>query len=426
VGLAGFFPEWLASFDLVIRPTWPLTTAAVLAVLNAIWMHLAASGPEGRTRIPVSVQLWLQVVTDLALLIAVVHWMGIGLPAAPFMFLFHIILACMVFPPRESMFVLILAAGLYLTLLLAEYLGIVARHSVVVSEQLPNAEVPGTPFLAYNVGFTLLIWSVIWYLVSKVTGALRRREEELAWTNRRLEASSEERAQHMLQTTHHLKAPFAAVHAQTQLLLGGFCGDLPEAAKLVAQKISARCHALSVQIQSMLQLANLSSQGQVSPAKTAVNLKTLIDVAIQRVNPAADQRGITFDLEAEPVAVCAVEDHLRMLLEELVANAVEYSYDQGQVRIECRAQDVSSVCVQVRDHGIGIPPDKLPRIFEDYYRTEEAVGHKRTSTGLGLAIVRRVARQSGVQLEVRSAPGWGTEFTVTLPGRCDPPPTHQN
>jgi hypothetical protein len=83
------------------------------------------------------------------------------------------------------------------------------------------------PSLPIFVGPMLLIWAVIWYLVSRLAEVVRRRDRELAVTNRRLEASGEERARHMLQTTHQLKAPFAAIHAQTQLLLGGYCGALP-------------------------------------------------------------------------------------------------------------------------------------------------------------------------------------------------------
>jgi light-regulated signal transduction histidine kinase (bacteriophytochrome) len=60
-------------------------------------------------------------------------------------------------------------------------------------------------------------WTIIWYLVSRLADTLRQRERELATTNLRLKASSDERMKHMLQTTHQLKAPFAAIHANTQL-----------------------------------------------------------------------------------------------------------------------------------------------------------------------------------------------------------------
>ncbi len=69
----------------------------------------------------------------------------------------------------------------------------------------------------------------------------------------------------------------------------------------------------------------------------------------------------------------------------------------------------------VEDDGIGIVPEKLPRIFDDYYRTDEAVRHNRDSTGLGLAIARHVAAMHGIRVRVESAPGAGTRFTLRFP-----------
>jgi signal transduction histidine kinase len=85
------------------------------------------------------------------------------------------------------------------------------------------------------------------------------------------------------------------------------------------------------------------------------------------------------------------------------------------VAVGCQRDDAGNVRLTVRDHGIGIPREKLPRIFDDYYRSEEAVQHNRASTGLGLAIVRQVASADGLDVEVASAPDWGTRFTVTFP-----------
>jgi two-component system sensor histidine kinase BaeS len=107
-----------------------------------------------------------------------------------------------------------------------------------------------------------------------------------------------------------------------------------------------------------------------------------------------------------------------MLVDNLVVNAVTYSHDGGVVEVTCapEPEPAGGARLTVRDHGIGIAPEKLPRIFDDYYRTEEAVAHNRASTGLGLAIVRQVARATGATLEVESAPGRGTTFTVIFPG----------
>jgi signal transduction histidine kinase len=413
-GLAGFFPQALAAAGLVIHPAWPLGTAALLAALNAVYGRLARASAQGAFP-PVRLLLWAQIVSDLLILTAVVHWLDNDLPAAPFMYLFHLILACIVFTPGESLIVAVLAAVFYLAGLALESAGVFVHASILTPHTA--SEGAGSRPVPLLVAPMLLIWAVIWYLASRLAGIVRHRDRELAVTNRRLLASSEERARHMLQTTHQLKAPFAAIHAQTQLLQGGYCGELPAAARAVVEKISARCLALSRQIQEMLQLANLRSRGQVAPPRREINLGNALEEVITRIEPSARLRGIRIEKRVEPVSLTAVADHLTMLLDNLVVNAVNYSRDGGVVQITARPVSAGEAEIVVSDQGIGIPADKLPRIFEDYYRTDEAVQHNRSSTGLGLAVVRQVAREMQAAIRVASAPGWGTRFTVRLPCR---------
>jgi signal transduction histidine kinase len=335
------------------------------------------------------------------------------------MYLFHIILACIVFSARESLGVAGLAAAFYLAALLLESVGWLAPSSVLLPN--PHAPSPSAAPAGVTVLSILIIWGVIWYLVSRLASAFRSRDRELFISNRRLRASIEERAKHMLETTHQLKAPFAAIHAQTQLLLGEYCGTLPPQARTTVEKISARCLVLARQIQEMLQLANLRSQGQTAPPMRPIDLGALIEEAVTRIEPAARQRDIHIQSQIQPVTVQAVEDHLTMLVDNLLVNAVNYSYERGVVNVTCRSESSGKALVVIRDQGIGIPKEKLPRIFDDYYRTEEAVQHNRGSTGLGLAIVRQVACKDRVPITVESAPGWGTRFTVTLPSAALPP-----
>lgn len=416
VAASGLLPELPASLGLKINPVWPGTAAALLAVLNLVFSRLARRAVAGTGQgHPLRAVLWAQIVSDLLILTAVIHWLGPDWPAAPFMYLFHIILACLVFSPGESLAVAGLAAGSHGLTLWAVAAGWVPRSSVLAPRG-PTGEgfVPAGGFAAMIP--MLLIWAVIWYLVSRLAATLRRREHELARTNRRLAASIEERAKHMLQTTHQLKAPFAAIHAMSQVLLGGYAGALPPSATQVVEKIATRCLALSRQIQEMLQLANLRSRGQAEPPRRPLDLAAVVGEVVARVEPAARQRHIHLDTALAPAPVSAVADHVTMLVDNLLVNAVTYSHDGGVVEVACGPQPGAGARLIVRDHGIGIPREKLPHIFEDYYRTEEAVRHNRASTGLGLAIVRQVACTERVAVQVESAPGWGTRFTVTWPG----------
>lgn len=418
VGVVALSPSALAPLGLAISPRLPLATAAILAVANLVYtLLLSAAGPDHLPR-SIRGQLWLQILGDLAVLTVVVQRLGsIETPAA-LMYLFHIILACIFFSLAESLAVLVLASFLYASCLLLEGLGWITPVSVVADADLMARAVDSARFWVIHIVPTVAIWAVIWYLTSRLSRALHQREERLAVAHARLKASVAERAKHMLETTHELKSPFAAIHAYTQVLLGGYAGPLAPQTREIVEKIAERCITLSQQLVDMLQLANLRSGGQTAAAPSEIDVADVLRATIARLEPAAALRGIKIGAELQPVALRAVEDHLKMLFDNLLSNAINYSFDGKLVFVGCQPRDGRATVV-IRDQGIGIPEEQLPKIFNDYYRTREAARHNRSSTGLGLAVVRQVARAAGIDVEVQSRPGWGTQFTLVIPP-CPP------
>ena len=255
----------------------------------------------------------------------------------------------------------------------------------------------------------------MWYLASHLSGLLRQRDAALAKTNLRLEALQEERARHMLSTTHQLKSPFAAIHANTQVLLRGHCGELPQRALDVVGRIAARSRRLTTEIQEMLQLANLGSRNQDAPARVRLDVSEVLASCVGQIEPTARARMITFDVETEKAYTMGVEEHLKMMFANLISNAAVYSHEGGTVRVRCGPRPQSGPVVTISDDGIGIPAEKLPLIFNEHYRTKEAVQHNKESSGLGLSIVRHVAQLNRIALWVASGPGAGTTFELRFP-----------
>ena len=421
-GLAACCPAWTTRFGVQLLPSWLLISAAVLAVANAVYRLALTRLPPDADPARLRVHLWCQIVVDLVVLTAVVHSLGSDITYAPVAYLFHIILACIFFPRWESLGVTLVSAGLFGTLVLLETAGVLHRPPAVF-DAAAAARVSAQSGWMWQLGSLLGIWAIIWYLASRLAAELRNRERELAAANRRLEASSAERASHMLQTTHQLKAPFAAIHANTQLLLNGYAGPLSESSRPVIEKIALRARMLSQQIQEMLQLANLRSQSQAKPSLTVLDLRGMIQREIERVEPQAALRGISLETDLKPVLVRGTEDYLVMLIDNLLNNAVNYSYDGGCVAVACGRSERTTARMVVRDHGIGIPGDKLPRVFQDYYRTTEATQHNKASTGLGLAIVRLVAKALQATVRIESSPGWGTRVTLLMPAVSEDAPS---
>jgi len=412
-GVVGLFPRFIGCFGMRPPGVWPFITATVLVISNLAFLYSA------RTRtLPVQIMtnLWGQITVDLVILTGVVYFVGSLETNIAFTYLFHIVLSCVFFSGRQSLIVTVMAIGMFAACIMAEYvLKILPSMSIFADSLRQESASPEMTMLAFNFFLTIGIWLVVWYLASHLSSMVRRRDFELAETNRRLVAAYEERSRHMLTTTHQLKAPFAAIYSNAQLLLQGYCGEIPDEAQKVIERILLRCRRLTAEIQEMLQLANLSSTSLESIPRARMLSTELLPWCISQVESVAQERGIIFKTDIRPVSLLGAEDHFKMLFVNLLSNAVIYSQRNGQVNVSCKPGQNSEPVVVIEDKGIGIPADKLPRIFEEHYRTNEAVQHNKESSGLGFAIVKHVAEMYGIRIRVESRPGFGTKFELKFP-----------
>ncbi len=412
IGLA--CPALMRSLGLRPQVDWPFLAAAILLCANLAFLGHARLIVRHPLRGWAAWNLSAQIVVDLLVLTMVVHFLGSLETTTPFLYLAHVVLACIFFSRRHSLFVAAIAGSLYAACVGLERLDVIETPGIYLDPLLRQALTRHAAFPWLSLVSGLGIYFVVWFLASHLSELVRNQERELAEANRRLLLAQREKTRHMLRTTHELKAPFAAIAANAQLLLKGHCGALPESAAEVVARIAARCRRLAVEIQEMLQLANLQS-AEEQPAPAQLDLAEMVRWAVARVGAVAQERRVIVDEQLGPASIVAVEDHIKMLLTNVIANAVVYSTEGGTVRVRCGGATADGPVVTVEDEGIGIPAEKLPRIFDDYYRTEEAVRHNRDSTGLGLAIVRHVATSHRIRVRVDSAPGRGTVFTLRFP-----------
>jgi len=412
-GISGLFPEVTDYFGIRSPGIWPFATAGILIIGNIAFLHFVRTKSFRRG---ITFNLWSQIIVDLVVLTGVVYFVGSIETKIAFAYIFHIVLSCIFFSRRQSLIVVLMAIGMFAACVGAEYvLKIVPSTSIFARSSHEQFILPIMATLTVNFFFTVGIWLAVWYLTSHLSSMLRQRDFELDETNRRLMAAQEERSRHMLATTHQLKAPFAAIYSNAQLLLEGYCGDIPEQASQVIRRITSRCRRLTAEIQEMLQLANLSSISQQSFVGTKIVSTELLLWCMSQVDSIARDRGVVFKTNIRPVAMIGTEDHFKMLFVNLLSNAVIYSHKNGQVHICCFRGANSEPVVTIADNGIGIPAKKLPRIFEQHYRTKEGMQHNPESSGLGLAIVKHVAEIYGIRIRVESRPGFGTKFELKFP-----------
>src|SRR5204863_817205 len=128
----------------------------------------------------------------------------------------------------------------------------------------------------------------------------------------------------------------------------------------------------------------------------------------------AAERGITVHSDLAPAQCRGDAERIAQVVINLLTNAIHFNRDRGEVRVCARAEKGAAI-LTVSDAGPGIPAEDLPHIFERFYRVDKSRSGVQGRTGLGLAICKAIVDSHGGSLEVKSQPGKGCVFTVTLP-----------
>jgi CheY-like chemotaxis protein/anti-sigma regulatory factor (Ser/Thr protein kinase) len=168
--------------------------------------------------------------------------------------------------------------------------------------------------------------------------------------------------------------------------------------------------SMSALLASVLDISKLDS-GAVVPAPVPSALNEVLDRLRSDFEPLAADKGLELVIERSVEAAHTDPELLRRLLGNLLSNAIRYTH-RGSVRVVCARAD-QNVFVEVRDTGIGIPPEELERIFEEFYQVDRGT-QRPEGLGLGLSIVRRLAALLECPVNVTSTIGEGTTFRVTL------------
>ncbi len=217
--------------------------------------------------------------------------------------------------------------------------------------------------------------------------------------------------------SHELRTPLAAIMGYQELLADGITGPITDAQgqQLARIKASAR-HLLSL-IDEILTFTRLDA-GRETVSPERVDLAHVLNEAAEIVEPLAAAKKLELRV-MPPGAGKVVESDptkVRQILVNLLSNAVKFT-DTGSITAEASLHG-SEFELVVSDTGIGIAPDNLNRIFEPFWQVEQTATRRATGTGLGLTVTRRLANLLGGDVVVRSDPGSGTTFTVTLPAKA--------
>jgi len=227
----------------------------------------------------------------------------------------------------------------------------------------------------------------------------------------RLSSSWDQQRQFVGNVSHELRTPLAVIAGYLQSLLRRGENLSPHQQEAVAIA-SAEAERTIRMLQDLLDLARADS-GHLHFRRTPTLLNTLVAEVVQ-MSQKVSQRPIHFALTAEDVMVCIDPDRLQQVLINLVDNALKYSDAEQAVEVILEKTE-QQAWIHVRDRGIGIALTHQQRIFERFYRVDEAMTRSRDGTGLGLAIAKSLVEGMEGRIALRSKLGEGSLFTVTFP-----------
>ncbi len=224
--------------------------------------------------------------------------------------------------------------------------------------------------------------------------------------------------------SHELKTPIGALQLLAEALLDAtqLDDDMPApsedliAARRFAERIHHESHRMGRLVSELLELSRLQG-AEPLPTPEPVPMDWVIAEVIDRTRTTASAKEIDVVYEGQRgTTVYGADSQVATAVSNLVENAIAYSPEGTTVQIGVR-QDHEWVEIDVTDQGIGIGPQDLDRIFERFYRADQARSRATGGTGLGLAIVKHIATNHGGRVDVSSVLGGGSTFTLRLPAQ---------
>ncbi|TNV66087.1 CHASE3 domain-containing protein, partial [Corallococcus exiguus] len=233
-----------------------------------------------------------------------------------------------------------------------------------------------------------------------------------------LERTHRYKGEFLANMSHELRTPLNSSLILAKLLADNKEGNLTAEQVKFAQTIGSAGNDLLALINDILDLSRIEA-GRVDVQLESVGLQPFVENLGRTFQPMAAQKGLRFTTTVAPGVPPTLEtdpQRLGQVLKNLLANAFKFT-DSGEVTLTVAAEGPGRVTFSVRDSGIGIPGELQGLIFEAFRQADGSTHRKYGGTGLGLSISRDLARLLGGDVTVRSAPGEGSTFTVTLPLR---------
>jgi two-component system phosphate regulon sensor histidine kinase PhoR len=260
---------------------------------------------------------------------------------------------------------------------------------------------------------TTLILSA--YLITNMKKRLEERGKKVEIELDHYKSLDKIKSNFILQVTHELRGPLAALMGYHEMVIKGITKDTNPRTKETIQRANLRAKNLLTMIDEMIDYAYMKSDEEVRYGRNEIRIKEVIDYNLELFYNQAHAKGITFTSNCSKyLTLRSNRDLLNIMLNNLISNAVKYSPSDTTIAVNAE-EDRETLHIMVKDEGMGIKPDELDKIFEEFYRTRRAREIDRDGTGLGLPIIQKAVESLNGKITVYSEEEKGTTFHIYLP-----------
>jgi signal transduction histidine kinase len=253
-----------------------------------------------------------------------------------------------------------------------------------------------------------------WMAQRELEQKVQERTRELAEANERLLRLNKAKSDFVSAVSHELRTPLAAIKGYASLLASGQFGPLATAQRDRTAKIERHADWLTQFINNLLDIARIDA-GRMAMERTLLPLEPLLAAIHDAVAPQMEAKRLRYTVDRDGIRrLLGDPTHLQRVFVNLLSNAIKYTPEGGAIHLGLHRTG-DAVLATVTDTGCGIAPEDQQHLFEDFYRARDPINQQVRGTGLGLALVKRIVEAHGGSIQVRSAPGEGSAFTVSLP-----------
>jgi PAS domain S-box-containing protein len=257
--------------------------------------------------------------------------------------------------------------------------------------------------------------------IREATADLAEQNARLQWQSQEVERANKLKSEFLASMSHELRTPINALIGYSALLLDGVLGEVNARQSDALSRGRAAAEHLLALINDILDLAKIEA-GKMPLHLEDVSLRDVILEVAQQVEPMVRKKQLDFSIDVDEDCPSIYTDRtkVKQVLLNLLSNAVKFT-NRGQVSVDARCE-TDGVRIDVIDTGIGIRPNDLQAIWEDFRQVDQSRTREFGGTGLGLSITRKLLERLGGSVAVQSTYGEGSTFSVYLPLRVPTTP----